>query len=463
MKRKLAAFAAALAVLLAAGWLVRTWQHTRSANQESQAVTYYCPMHPSYTSEKPGDCPICNMKLVPMEEAGSAGSEGTGTTLSGKRVCLLHKCKMANCLMEMPLKPGQKVSCPICGTHVAEAAESAARGEPLYYRHPMRPEVTSPAPKKDEMGMDYVPVYAEEKAEMPVPGQASTVISTERRQMIGMRSEAALRRDLAVTVRASGRVAYDPDLYNAIAEYREAVKARDKVKDSPWPDVHERSEALVRSSMLRLRQMGLSEAQIEQIVTSGEQSTSLLLGGAGGSVWVYAQIYEYEIGLVKPGQRVEMTSPAYPGRKFHGVVKAVDPILSAETRSLKVRIEVPNPQGTLKLEMYVNAAIRVDLGKKLAIPEEAVLETGTRSVAFVDLGEGRIEPREIEVGREADGYYELLSGVEEGEKVVTSAQFLIDSESKLKAAMSKAGAKPKKGQKPKNGSEDEPMPPGHRH
>lgn len=443
MKRKALILAFFAALVIAGGLTVRWFRHGgESHTRQAVAARYQCPMHPSFISDKPGDCPICNMKLVLMEEASPDPAAGGGTALSGKRVCLLHKCKMANCLMELPLKPGQKVSCPVCGTHVAEAAETS-KGAPLYYRHPMRPEATSPAPKKDEMGMDYVPVYVEEKALVPVPGQASTLISAERRQMIGMKSTPVERRALAITVRASGRVAYDPDLYNALAEHREAVNARDKVKDSPWPDVHERAEALVRASFLRLRQMGLSEAQIKEGATS-EQSVNLLLGGTGGTVWVYAQIYEYEIGLVKPGQRVEMTTPAYPGRKFHGTLKAVDPNLSAETRSLKVRVEVPNPESLLKLEMYVNAIIQVDLGKKLAIPEEAVLETGERNVTFVDLGEGRIEPREVNIGREADGYYEILSGVKEGEKVVTSAQFLIDSESRLKAAMSKTSEKPNK-------------------
>ncbi|OGS05402.1 MAG: hypothetical protein A3G41_04410 [Elusimicrobia bacterium RIFCSPLOWO2_12_FULL_59_9] len=461
MKRKFLILAAAAAIVFGMGYAARRYRHAgHDRAQTMTAPKYYCPMHPSYVSDKPGDCPICNMKLVPMEETSASAPEPEASA-SLKKICLLHKCDMANCLMELPLKPGQKVSCPVCGTHVAEAAE-ASKGAPLYYRHPMRPEVSSPTPKKDEMGMDYVPVYAEEKASVPVPGQASTVISAERRQMIGMRSQPVRRRELAITVRASGRVAYDPDLYNALAEYREAVKARDKVKDSPWPDVHERGEALVRASFLRLRQMGLSEAQIQEGATS-EQSINLLLGGTGGTVWVYAQIYEYEIGLVKSGQSVEMTTPAYPGRKFHGTIKAVDPILSAETRSLKVRVEVPNPESLLKLEMYVNASIRVDLGKKLAIPEEAVLETGTRSVTFVDLGEGRIEPRELNVGREADGYYEVLSGIKEGEKVVTSAQFLVDSESRLKAAMSKTSEKAKQGEKPKKDSAGQQMPAEHRH
>lgn len=391
MKRKLVALAVALTLLAAAGWLVRTaWLRDRPASRHSPGVTYYCPMHPSYTSEKPADCPICNMKLVPMEK-----TQGNGGERGGK-----------------------------------------GKGEPLYYRHPMRPEITSPEPKKDEMGMDYTPVYAEEeKAEVPVPGQATTSIPRERRQLIGMKTEVLERRSLTSIVRASGRVAYDPEVYSAQAEHREAVRARAKVKGSPWPDVHERSEALVRASALRLRQMGLSEAQIQEAGESERQPTNLLLGEPGGTVWVYAQIYEYETGLVRQGQAVEIAAPAYRGRKFRGVVKAVDPILSAETRSLKVRIQVPNPDGLLKLEMYVNASIQVDLGMRLALPEAALMDTGERQLIFIDLGEGRIEPREARVGQQAEGYYELLSGAREGERVVTSGNFLIDSESKLKSAV----------------------------
>ncbi len=442
MKKNYLASAAALALILAAGWGIRAYRAARLPGSHGEhAVTYYCPMHPTYTSDKPGDCPICNMKLVPMEKSGMPVS-------SGKKMCVLHDCKMADCKMELTLKPGETVTCPICGTHVAEAAGPAA-GAVLYYRHPMRPEVTSPTPKKDEMGMDYVPVYAEAAAtEVPVPGQATTRVSPEGRKLIGMKTEVLQRRALAATVRASGRVAYDPDLYNALAEYREAVRARAKVKDSSWPDVLERSEALVRASFLRLRQMGLSEAQIEESGRSEQSPTNLILGGAGGAVWVYAQIYEYEIDMVRPGQTAEITSPAFRGRKFRGVVKAVDPILSAETRSLKVRIEVPNPENLLKLEMFVNASIRADLGTKLALPEAALLDTGERQLVFVDLGEGRIEPREVRTGREAGGYYELLSGAREGEKVVTSANFLIDSESRLKSAVP-GGKDSKKPDEPK--------------
>ncbi len=428
-KKRLAASAIALA-LVAGVFFSRVTHHGWSWHRSAaHAVQYYCPMHPTYVSDKPGSCPICNMTLVPMEEKTSPTSSATG-----RMICILHKCKMPHCIMELPHRVGEKVTCPVCGTRIFDAPADA---KPLYWRHPMRAEVTSPVPKKDEMGMDYIPVYAEEKVDVPVEGQAAVVISEERRQMIGMKSSLVKRRDLNIVVRASGKVAYDPDLYNALSEYREAVKAREKVKDSPYPDSLERADALVSASALRLQQMGLSQTQIEASGKAQELPKNLILGSAGGSVWVYAQIYEYEIGLVKPGQRAEITAPAYPGKVFPGSVKSVNPILSAETRTLQVRIEVPDPQGVLKLEMYVNAAIRVDLGKRLALPESALIDTGERKIAFVDLGEGRIEPRELRVGPQAEGYYDLLSGISEGEKVVTSANFLIDSESKLKAAIRK--------------------------
>ncbi|MBI5210077.1 MAG: efflux RND transporter periplasmic adaptor subunit [Elusimicrobia bacterium] len=409
--------------------LVPMEAHPQAAKPEAaKAARFYCPMHPTYTSDKPGDCPICNMKLLPAEEEASAAPSAAA---SGQKVCILHKCKMPDCVMELAHRVGEKVTCPVCGTLVFDVPPGA---KPLYYRHPMRPQVTSPVAKKDEMGMDYVPVYAEQRASVPVEGQGSILLSEERRQMIGLKSEPVRRRDLTATVRASGKVAYDPDLYNALSEYREAVRARDSVKDSPYPDAVERADALVAASTLRLRQFGLTGGQIAESAKTAAP-TNLLIGGS--SVWVYAQIYEYEIGLIKPGMGAAITAAAYPGRSFGGTVRSLDPIVSAETRTLRARLEVPDPDGVLKPEMFINAEIKVPLGRLLALPESALLDTGERKLAFVDLGEGRIEPRVLRVGRKAEGYHELLSGMKEGEKAVTSANFLIDSESKLKAAISK--------------------------
>ena len=369
-------------------------------------------------------------------------AKATPTETPGKKFCILHKCPMMNCPMELPLEPGQKVTCPVCGSFTAP---DRPMGKILYYRQPMRPEITSAEPKKDESGMDYIPVYAQDENDnVGVQGQATTLITPERRRLIGLKSEPIVRRKLSVIIRASGRVAYDPDLYNTMTEYREAVRARDQVRESPLTDVRERSEALVRSSELRLRQMGLSDEQIEEAKQAESPPTNLLVGGKGQSVWVYAQVYEYEIGWIKVGQEVEINTPAYPGRVFHGRLKSIDPNLSAETRSLRVRIETPNPEGLLKLEMYANALIHADLGIKLALPEAALFNTGERQVVFIDLGDGRIEPRDVRVGQEARGYYEVLSGVREAESVVTSANFLIDSESKLKAAFAGKAPQEKK-------------------
>ena len=383
-KMKMFSILAAILVLGAGTWTACKKSQPDQPGQASvEKIKYHCPMHPTYTSDKPGDCPICNMKLVPVE--------------SDKKL--------------------------------------------LYYRSPMNPKATSPTPMKDEMGMDYIPVYAGEGQgiEAPVSGQAAVNITPERQQLIGVKIEEVKFHPLTKVIRTSARVAYDPELYNAIEEYKQALQSKDKVKDSPWPDVQERAGALMRASALRLRQLGLSDSQITNLEKDYQNSTSLLLSEKGGSVWIYAQVYESEMGLVQPGQTMEITSAALPGKKFYGAVKGGDQILNAETRSLKVRAEVTNSNGLLKPEMYVDAKIHADLGSKLAIPQDAVINTGERTIVFVDKGNGKYEPREVRLGNEAENYVEVLSGVSKGEKVVIGANFLIDSESKLKAAVADMG------------------------
>ena len=355
--------------------------HDAAARQE----TYYCPMHPTYTSHRKDDsCPICGMNLVKSEDS-------------------------------------------------AAAADTAEKGRVKFYRNPMNPAITSKTPMKDEMGMDYVPVYETEGEAKEVGGRAPIKMDTAKRQLIGVKTTRAAYRTLTHTVLSSGKVAYDPDLYQSISEYKEALVARQKVKDSSWPEVHERAEALIRASELRLRQAGLSEDQITELSVNGRTHSNLLLPGA--KAWLYAQIYEYEIGLIKPGQELEAETPAYPGRVFRGAIKAVDSILSAETRTLRIRAEVENPDNMLKPEMYAEIKIKVTLGSRLAVPFNAVINTGTRKLVFVDKGEKGFEPREIKTGFEGGDHIEILSGIRAGETVVTSANFLIDSEARLKSSV----------------------------
>ncbi|MBU2614635.1 MAG: efflux RND transporter periplasmic adaptor subunit [Elusimicrobia bacterium] len=155
----------------------------------------------------------------------------------------------------------------------------------------------------------------------------------------------------------------------------------------------------------------------------------------GGTVWIYAQVYENEANLIKEGQLMEVTTDALPGQKFKGNVSSVGAYMTSETRSLLVRAEVSDPKGLLKPDMFVDTIVHIALGSKVAVPEEAVLDTGTRQLVFVNKDNGMYEPRKVSVGAHAEGYYEIIEGVSPGEEVVTSANFLIDSESRLKSAI----------------------------
>jgi len=234
-------------------------------------------------------------------------------------------------------------------------------------------------------------------------------------------------------IRTVGRVAFDPELYNAMAEYREAVAAKERIKNSPWPTAREEAENLIKAAALKLRLLGLSDSQIRQIAGGASESLNLLLPGK--TVWVYAQVYEYEVDLLRSGQEVVVTSPSIPGRTFRGSIRAIDPVLNAMTRTVKVRAEIKTPDERLRPETFVHIKIRIPLGNVVAVSDSSILSTGETQIVFVKKGEGEFEPRPVVLGREAVGYYEVMNGLSEGEEVVTSANFLIDSESRFKAAL----------------------------
>ena len=299
------------------------------------------------------------------------------------------------------------------------------------YRCPMHHQVTSDRPGNCPIcGMRLVRIEEDETpSSSTVEGQAPVQMSAEGEQRIGVAVSTVSLRELSVTVNAPGRVAHDPSLYSAILEYQEALKSQTAIADH-------RSEAAatIRASQLRLRQMGLSDRQIEAVGKPGFDASTLLLGEPGGHVWVYVDVYDFDAGLVKPGQSAEFTSPALPGQRIVGTVKSLDTIVNNETRTLRARVDVPNLRGDLRPEMYLSAKIHATIGTKLAVPESAVLDTGTRQLVYVETAPGRFEPREVRLGREADGFYEVVSGVAEGDRVVTSANFFVDSESKIRGS-----------------------------
>jgi multidrug efflux pump subunit AcrA (membrane-fusion protein) len=390
-----------LTVLLVAlagvgGYLIRPHVGGPHVETAAPAAIYQCSMHPQIVSEHPGVCPICGMHLQRVEGA------------------------------------------------VPDARAAAGPRTPLFYRHPMRPDVTSPVPAKDDMGMDYVPVYQDDlgatKASGPVAGRAGFTLSTERQQLIGVTRAPVERRRLDAEIRAVGTVAYDPALYQAIVEYREALASKRRLGATALPQAQSGADTIARSAALRLRQLGLAEQQIQDLAANGGDPVDLLLPGK--TMWIYAQVYEYEMAAVRPGQRVSVTTPAQRGRTYDGQVVAVDPILDASTRTARVRIRVATPDAGLRPEGFVQATIHVPSEEVVALPADAVLLAGSQQIVFVVSEDGTFTPRAVQLGREAGGFYEVLDGVRVGEHVVTSANFLIDSESRFRAALAAFSTKP---------------------
>jgi len=255
---------------------------------------------------------------------------------------------------------------------------------------------------------------------------------------------------------------YSPELVSTQEEYLLAIQARKSLSKSPFPEVASSGDSLAESAKRRLKLWDISDDQIKTLEETGQAKKTLTLyspfsgfvlektATKGMSVmvgmtlfkladlsvvWLLADIYEYELPFVRLGQQASVQLSYMPGETFTGRAIYIYPSLNAETRTAKVRFEFTNPQGKLKPEMYANVEIKVRLGQKLAVPEGAIIDTGIRQMAIIDKGNGYFEPREVKVGSKVEGYYEVIKGLKAGERVVTSANFLVDSESKLKEAL----------------------------
>ncbi len=314
-----------------------------SPASDSKKVKYYtCSMHPSVHADKPGQCPICGMNLVPVyEEANSSQNSSTGAT-----------------------------------------------------------------------------------------GRSTVHLSPEKQQLIGVKTEVAARKPLSREIHATGRVAFAPDLFIAQSEYLLALKTQPQ--ESVISDLQNN---LVKASKLRLELLGMSEEQIRQLSKTRKAQGNLLLPRKGGEVWVYGSLYESDLPWVKTGTPVEVWIPDSSDPQTTKI-ESLDPVIDPNTRTIQARMPVPNPNGFLKPDMYVKLKILAQTGEVLAIPNDAVLSSGTRKIVFVTQGDGKFEPREVKVGRQGTGWVEIISGISAGEQVVTSANFLLDSESQLKAALS---------------------------
>ncbi|MDH5632298.1 MAG: efflux RND transporter periplasmic adaptor subunit [Gammaproteobacteria bacterium] len=396
---------------------------------------YVCPMHPQIIRDQPGNCPICGMELVEKKVETQGGAD-----------------------------------------------ETSAERKILYYRHPHKPTITSDAPRKDEMGMDYIAIYDD-------GGGADVKISPAVVQNLGVRtatiqldklwrridtvgyvdhdetrvSHIHLRTDGWIEklhVKSEGEhvkrgaplfAVYSPALVNAQEEYLEALTTN--------------SESLIRASRDRMKALGISSGQINQLqktrkaqqritvyapqdgvvsalmVREGKYvkpATDVMTLADLSTVWIQAEVFEQQADWVKSSQPAEVRLSYLPGKVWEGKVDYIYPQLDAKTRTLKVRLKFDNINEALKPNMYADVTIFGGATREvLVIPREALIRTGQNTRVIINKGEGRFAPRNIVVGVESGDNVEVIAGLEQGDAVVTSGQFLIDSEASLKASLTR--------------------------
>jgi len=409
-KRKLVAIGLILLTLFGAFVLIQRYQHKAGHQHETEVAAkqiYYCPMHPNYTSDRPGECPICGMTLVLKKEKAKQHVEKGEVFLSPEKQQLI----------------GVKTS------------------------------------KVKFVSLQKVI-------------QAKGIVDYDERKVfdVNTKFEGWIEK---LFVNYTGRLVnkgeplftiYSPELVSAEEEYLLSIKNREIGKESGLPQIKASSEALVESAKKRLKLWDITEEQIRQIEAGTIQKTLTIYSPYSGvvtekmaqegmkimpgeslykiadisSVWIIADIYEQDIPLVKIGQVAEIS--LLSGKVLHGRITYIYPYLEGELRTVKIRIEVANPGYILKPNMYVNVGIKVELGRRLAVIEEAVIDTGERQIVILSKGDGHFKPVEVKIGSKVEGFYEVLSGVKEGDEVVTNANFLIDSESRMKEALGGMGS-----------------------
>ena len=345
-----------------------------------------------------------------------------------------------------------------------------------FYRNPMGLPDTSPVPKKDNMGMDYLPVFG------GGGDDADTVtVSPGRLQTTGVRSEPAELRRIGQEIRVPGTVQLDERRIAIVATRSDAyvdkvanVTTGDRVRKGETlltlysPEINSAAAQLMANpgydgSRRRLQNLNVPEAVIAEIERSHTLPASITwtsprdgivlergavegMKAASGAVlfrigdistmWVLADVPEHDIGFVHPGETVSVRVRSQPNRTYVGRVGLIYPQVNAATRSTRVRIELPNPDGSLLADMYADVSIAsMTPASVIAVPDDAVIDAGTKQTVIIDHGGGRLEPRPVQIGVRGDGFTEIRDGVKAGEKVVTSANFLIDAESNLKTAL----------------------------
>ena len=501
-----------LVVFLVGGgfWAWRSHFAGYHAGVPAAGVKYTCPMHPFIISDKSGECPICGMTLVKVRGGDGAQvkeqAKGQGDGGQVRDKAAAGKADDLADLFDGDADQGQK------GQGPPQPSPAKPGRAILFYRNPMNPKVTSPVPAKDEMGMDYVPVYADEvKAgeATSVEGQASVRLSEEEVALAGVKTATARLEKVERTVRTVGIVVpdetrvrhvhtkvagwidklftnftgqdvklgqpllsiYSPELLASQQEFVSALKAAAEMARQGDPESKALGRELLTSARRRLELFDVPKGLIERLKKTGQPQRNVMLEApvAGfvtakgiyegqqvepgmelftvtdlSQVWIEAELYEYEASEVKVGQEATLSLTFDPGVLLKGKVAYVFPYLSPESRTLKVRFNFPNPGLKLKPQMYANVSLALDSARGVVIPDSAVIDTGVRQVVFVETKAGFFVPRQVRLGVRGGGQAQVIKGVAPGEQVVDRANFLLDSESRLRAVVEKIGKDGKK-------------------
>ena len=435
-------------VLTLLAFLVVASCSKQNGSPANSNIDYWtCTMHPSVHSKDPGKCPICSMDLVPVMKKGgteakvsasSSKPEGTRDMQGGE------VAKGGGEMKGMPGMPGMK-----------EGADTKA---------PQTSEFVVPVERQQQIGVRWAKVERKPLTHT-IRSVGMIVPDRSRNWQFVSRVDGYVQK---LNVTSPGQVVdkdapllsiYSPDLLTSEREFVELLRMRDEAKSK---DARETPQRLIESAKRRLQLWNVTPEQIAELEKTRKASDTLTLlspfrgvvqsvpveQGKNvkmgdmlvevadlGVVWVWAEFYENELSMLQTGQKIAVTAKSYPGENFDGTISVINPFLDEMKRTAKVRIDIPNADFKLRPGMYVNAELAMDMGEALTVPVSAIMPTGERNVVFVDKGEGKLEPRVVQLGAKYGDIYEVQSGLQEGERVVASANFLIDAESKVQGAL----------------------------